>query len=164
MKSKRNLSLTADLYFQKGHWLLKIGQTLVAILGWLAVLFPFYWVITPLLAPNLATKLKIAYYGDEFQLLHFLALFFGGFLIFIIIFYIGVTIWNNHRFQHILARRKVVNQKKQHAREDLIEKAWQQRFGDQLQRHQVRFYSVKPQQNLDTHFTQNLFKEDDTAK
>lgn len=37
---KERQQLYTDLYFEKGHWWLKIWQTLVAIFGWMCVFVP----------------------------------------------------------------------------------------------------------------------------
>lgn len=38
--------LYTDKYFESGHWLLKIWQTIIAILGWLAVILPITITVT----------------------------------------------------------------------------------------------------------------------
>ncbi|BDR58057.1 cell division protein [Xylocopilactobacillus apicola] len=153
------MKLVNDDYFKRGHWGMKIGQTLVALIGWCGVLFPFFWVLSPILFASFAHKFKIAHYFDEIQLLKFLGLFFIGYFIFIVIFYFCVTLWNNHRFTHTLNRQIVPNQEKLDQREKVLEAVWTERFGPKDARHDAKFYSVRPDQNLDTHFTARLFKE-----
>ncbi|BDR55996.1 cell division protein [Xylocopilactobacillus apis] len=155
----RNAKLVNDDYFKQGHWGLKICQTLVAIIGWCGVLFPFFWVLSPIWWPSFAKKINIAHYADEIQLLKFLGLFFIGYFIFIVIFYFCVTLWNNRRFSHTLDRYTVPDQEKLKNREQVLEEAWKERFGSIEQRHELKFYSVPPEKNLDTHFTERLFKE-----
>ncbi|MBA1392468.1 cell division protein [Lactobacillus sp. XV13L] len=155
----KKLKLVRDSYFGSGHWGLKSGQTAVAIVGWLGVLFPFFWVLLPVWWPQAGRKLKIVHYQDEIHLLQFLALFFLGYFIFILLFYCGVTLWNNCRFKTTLDKYAVPDQEKLHKREEVIEQAWEKRFGSAPKRHQARFYSVRPDQNLDTHFTYDLFKK-----
>lgn len=43
---KERQQLYTDLYFEKGHWWLKIWQTLVAIFGWMCVFVPIIITVT----------------------------------------------------------------------------------------------------------------------
>lgn len=45
-KQKNKQQLYTDEYFEKGHWLLKIRQTLMSLIGWLAVIIPIVITVT----------------------------------------------------------------------------------------------------------------------
>lgn len=51
MKDERQ-QLYTDPYFEKGHWGLKIRQTLVALLGWIGVIVPVTITATALWAQS----------------------------------------------------------------------------------------------------------------
>lgn len=45
-KHKPSQQLYTDAYFERGHWGLKVRQTLVALVGWICVIVPIVITIT----------------------------------------------------------------------------------------------------------------------
>lgn len=151
--------LIDDAYFKKGHHSLKIFQTIIAILSWLAVLVPFIWIALPFIFPN-NTKLKhFLVYKDELQLLKFLEIFLGIAFATILVVYILLTIWNNHRFKTLLQKATQYDEDQLAIRRQLLKEEYDKRFGPEEFRKEVCFYSVKEEQNFDTDFIRNLYEK-----
>ncbi|BDR59931.1 hypothetical protein KIM322_01920 [Lactobacillus xylocopicola] len=124
----------------------------------MVIFFPIFWVFLPLCNQQLAHKLGIAYFSDEFKLVNFLALFFGTFFVFITGFFIIVTIWNNLHFKHAVAQKETNRSMMRSRRGHVVELACQQHFGDKAQRQAAHFYQVEGNQNFDNNYIQNLFE------
>lgn len=151
--------LVLDNYFNKKHHVLKIGQTVIAVLGWLGVVLPFVWSSIPFVSPKFAGKHSFYTYLEEFQLLKLLVPFLALSFVFILIFYLCLTIWNNHRFRHLLQKEKLYNEERLEKRTQLLENAYTERFGPKEIRYKAKFYSVSEEQNFDKDFVKNLYKE-----
>lgn len=145
-------SLVYDPYFEKGHYGSKIFQTLVAILSWFGVLIPFVF-------PNRAQYNHIVVYLEEKTTLLFLLIFLSVSFVFLTILYILLTFWNNYRFKHFLQKEKQYDDERLNKRRELLNKAYDERFGSEEFRHKVCFYSVKEEQNLETDFVKKLYQE-----
>lgn len=163
---KQNLSreeakkfLVYDPYFEKGNYGSKIFQTLVAILSWFGVLIPFLWILFPFVFPNRAQYNHIVVYLEEKTTLLFLLIFLSVSFVFLTILYILLTFWNNYRFKHFLQKEKQYDDERLNKRRELLNKAYDERFGSEEFRHKVCFYSVKEEQNLETDFVKKLYQE-----
>ena len=92
--------------------------------------------------------------------LHF---YFFSFSLFIFCFpailYIILTFWNNYRFKHFLQKEKQYDAERVDVRRKLINQAYDERFGTKDFRHNVCFYSVKEEQNLETDFVKKLYQK-----
>lgn len=151
--------LVSDEYFTKKHVALKFWQTLVAILGWISVFVPFIWLSIPSIFPNFAKKYSFYTYVEELQALKFLLLFLAISFLFILVFYICLTIWNNYRFNYLLQRKKLYDEEKLEKRKQLLEEAYTERFCTEEIRHTVKFYSVSEEQNFDKDFVKKKYKD-----
>ena len=145
-------SLVYDPYFEKGHYGSKIFQTIIALLGWCGVIIPFLWIIFPFVFPNRARFDHIIIYREEKSTLLFL-------FIFLSILYIILTFLNNYRFKHFLQKEKQYDAERVDVRRKLINQAYDERFGTKDFRHNVCFYSVKEEQNLETDFVKKLYQK-----
>lgn len=157
MKQKSTIDLIEDDYFTSGDWHLKIEQTSIALLGWLFVFLPFFGLALPLWQPHFASLLPFNYNTAILRPLEFLAKFFDDYFVFISITYLTLTFLNNYRFAASWRDHLVVDQDRQQERSQLVEQAWQEKFGNSDERHNCSFYCVEPQQNLETDFAQTLF-------
>lgn len=152
-------SLVYDSYFEKGHYGSKIFQTIIAFLGWCGVISPFLWIIFPFVFPNRANHNHIVVYLEEKTTLHFLFIFLSLSFVFLVILYTILTLWNNYRFKHFLQKEKQYDAERVKVRRKLINQAYNERFGSKDFRHNVCFYSVKEEQNLETDFVKKLYQK-----
>lgn len=151
--------LVYDSYYQKGNYGNKIWQTVIALLGWAAVLLPFFWIALPFVFPNIAKREHFLVYKEELQTLSFLFIFLAIVFVFLVILYVSLTFWNNHRFKTLLQKNVQYDEERLEKRRKLLNDEYDQRFGPEEFRKEVRFYSVKEEQNLDTDFVRTLYKE-----
>lgn len=151
-------SLVYDPYFEKGNYGSKIFQTLVAILSWFGVLIPFLWILFPFVFPNRAQYNHIVVYLEENDIA-FSAYFSFRIFCFSDNFIYSFALWNNYRFKHFLQKEKQYDDERLNKRRELLNKAYDERFGSEEFRHKVCFYSVKEEQNLETDFVKKLYQE-----
>lgn len=155
--------LIADDYFSDGHFLLKLRQTLVAILGWGGVFLPFIWLSIPLIFPKFAEEHSFNIYAEEFQTLKFLLIFLTISFVFILILYICLTIWNNYRFSHFLQKDPLFDEKRLEKRRRILNEAYDEHFCSKDKRYNAKFYSVPEEQNLDKDFFKELYKKNEVS-
>lgn len=159
MTDKKTIKLVEDNYFTAQNWDLKIEQTTVALISWLVVILPFICLALPVWQPAIAAALPFNYQTDILSPLSFLANFFDEYFVFIAIFYLGLTFWNNYQFAATWTDHLVVDLQREHERANLVEDAWNQKFGSAEQRENCSYYCVEAEQNLETDFAQTLFKQ-----
>jgi hypothetical protein len=159
LKLKHFAAMADDDYFTSKNWRLKIRQTAIAIIGWLGVFLPFICIYITLKSPKIAKLIHIKYYADIVAPIEFLIKFFAVIFVLIAIIYLFLTFYNNHYFISVLTKKRVINQERRDHHKKLIEDGWTQKFGDSNKRRQQDFYSVKPEQDLETDFSQQLFKK-----
>ncbi|WP_119327124.1 hypothetical protein [Companilactobacillus musae] len=154
---KNKQQLYTDQYFESGHIFLKIRQTLVAIIGWIAVIVPIAITITSFWASfdNRIPHIW-AYHEGLYELL-----FIGLILIFAFfmtaIFSISMTLIQNRKRDRLVEQWPTYNPINQKKRKKVIDDFIDQRFGDQEFRENVRTYDVQPDQNLETHEIKKLY-------
>lgn len=151
--------LVQDEYFEDKHVFLKTKQTIMAIIGWLGVVLPFIWVLTPLFFPQLTISHYFMTYLEEMMTLNFLVIFLLGAFIFIAVLYVALTFWNNHRFKTSLRKGKTYDEARLEKRKAVLETAYEKRFGEKNFRTEVKYYEVKEEQNLETGFVSQLYRE-----
>lgn len=150
----------SDDYFSKGSWWLKIRQSLIAILAWLLVILPFVWLTLPFLQKKLAEALHFRTYAEELTMFHFLLVFLGCSLLVIVVASIILTLQNNRRFRLLLQKEKMYDEERLQKRREIVTGFYHERFGDQAFRTEVRFYSVKEEQNLATDTIKELYQKE----
>lgn len=149
--------LYTDDYFDHGHWLLKIRQTLAAVLGWICVAVPmlittwsFYGVESGKIKPLWS-------YAEGIFEIHFI----GVILLFLVavafIFTVSMTIIQVRKRDRLVEQWPTYDPINQKARETELEKFMDRRFGDPEFRENVRTYRITPDKNLDTDEFQQLF-------
>lgn len=151
--------LINDPYFSKGHFRQRIFQTFVAFLGWCGLILPFLWLLFPLVFPERADLRHFVIYEEEKTTLLFLLIFLSISFVFLLIFYITLTFWNNHRFKNHLQKKEQYDVEQVKHRRDLLEKAYEERFGSKEFRENVCYYVVSKEQNLETDFIQKLYQK-----
>lgn len=154
--------LVKDKYFSKGNYWLKIWQTLVALLGWMIVVLPFIWVIWvffPLTRPERAKDFFLYAFLSEKKMLYFLIGFFVLIFFSFVITLFVLTRWNNRNLHKKVNESFEYEDEELEKRQELLEEMYTERFGTKEERETVRFYSVSAEQNLDTTFIADLYKE-----
>ncbi|EQB4880018.1 TPA: hypothetical protein QFD63_002525 [Enterococcus faecium] len=154
--------LVKDKYFSKGNYWLKIWQTLVALLGWMIVVLPFIWVIWvffPLTRPERAKDFFLYAFLSEKKMLYFLIGFFVLIFFSFLITLFVLTRWNNRNLHKKVNESFEYEDEELEKRQELLEEMYTERFGTKEERETVRFYSVSAEQNLDTTFIADLYKE-----
>ncbi|WP_203642696.1 hypothetical protein [Levilactobacillus andaensis] len=153
--------LYTDDYFAKGHWGLKIWQTIVAIFGWLCVIVPIvvtvlsFWSVYNPRVPHVWT-----YQEGIFEIKFIGVLLLFSFVV-VSLFAVGMTIIQNRKRDRVVEQWPTFNPINQQKRESELDRFMTERFGDQEFRENVRHYQVKPEQNLDTEQIHDLYAKHD---
>lgn len=144
-----NYSYT-DLFFEKGHYLLKFKQILCAIVGWALFLVPS--VIT--VASYLAFRSHHQYgwaiwrYIEGMELINTLIVI-GLFVAFMTLIYtVTMTIIQNNRRESFVEKWPTFSTVLSIERQERANAFMAERFGDEEFRQNVRYYDVTPDQNL----------------
>lgn len=151
--------LISDTYFKPGHYLLKIFQTIIAFIGWIAIVLPFIWILLPFIFPTLARKDHFLVYKEEVATFKFLFVLLSILFLSILLMDIALTLWNNYRFKYHLQVRAQYDEKRVHIRRELLKREYDQRFGPDKFRKEVQYYSVKEEQNLENDFIKKLYRK-----
>ncbi|WP_225420421.1 hypothetical protein [Lapidilactobacillus bayanensis] len=155
--------LVSDQYFESGHWILTIWQSILAVLAWLVVILPFVWLALPFVMPEWAVHLNFRTYFEElftFKFLHWFLLIAVGL---VTIFSVSLTIRNNHRFKHLISKEVLHDETRLVVRRRVLGDFYDERFGVQEFRESVRFYSIKAVQNLEVSTVKDLYQKYEVA-
>lgn len=158
-KKNTKQQLYTDEYFEKGHWGLKIWQTLVAIFGWISVIVPVVVTITAFWAAYDPRVPHLWSYQEGIFEIKFIGVLLLFSFVMVSLFAVGMTIIQNRKRDRVVEQWPTFNPINQKKRETELEKFMDDRFGDEDFRHNVRTYQVKPEQNLDTDQIQNLYRK-----
>lgn len=156
--------LFTDEYFEKGHWLLKIRQTLVAILGWICVLVPVAVTLISYFGVETHRFRPVWRYAEGIFEVKFLAVVLLFLAAVALIYTVTMTIIQVRRRDRIVEQWPTFNPIDQKARKTELEKFMDKRFGDPQFRQNVRNYHVTPDKNLDTDQFQKLFEQQREGK
>lgn len=157
MKEKNQQQLYTDKYFESGHILLKIRQTIVAIIGWLAVIIPIVITVTSFWASFNPKIPHIWSFSEGIYEIKFIGIILVFAWVMTVIFSTGMTIIQNRKRARVVEQWPTFNPIDQKKRKQTIDDFIDQRFGDQEFRENVRSYDVQPEQNLETHEIQKLY-------
>lgn len=161
MKEKNQQQLYTDKYFESGHILLKIRQTIVAIIGWLAVIIPIVITVTSFWASFNPKIPHIWSFSEGIYEIKFIGIILVFAWVMTVIFSTGMTIIQNRKRARVVEQWPTFNPIDQKKRKQTIDDFIDQRFGDQEFRENVRSYDVQPEQNLETHEIQKLYAKKD---
>lgn len=159
MNEKDRQQLYTDKYFESGHLWLKIRQTIVAILGWLAVIIPIAITVTSFWASFDPRIPHIWSYHEGIFEIKFIGIILLFAWAITTIFSIGMTIIQNRKRARLVEQWPTFDPINQKKRKQTIDKFIDHRFGDQEFRENVRTYDVQPEQNLETHQIQKLYEQ-----
>ncbi|WP_334329204.1 hypothetical protein [Companilactobacillus sp. HBUAS59699] len=157
MKDKNRQQLYTDEYFEKGHLLLKIRQTIIAIIGWLAVIIPIVITVTSFWASFDPKIPHLWSFKEGIYEIKFIGIILVFAWVMTMIFSIGMTIIQNRKRDRVVEQWPTFNPINQKMRKETIDNFIDKRFGDQEFRENVRSYDVQPEQNLETHQIQKLY-------
>lgn len=121
--------------------------------------FHFYGLVFPLFFQIEQILIISLFIEKKKTTLLFLFIFLSLSFVFLAILYIILTFWNNYRFKHFLQKEKQYDAERVDVRRKLINQAYDERFGTKDFRHNVCFYSVKEEQNLETDFVKKLYQK-----
>lgn len=167
--AKRNATETdkqqlyTDAFFSKGHWGLKIWQSFIAILGWLAVIIPVvstglsFWHSVDPRVPGLWT-----YHEGVFEI-KFIGILLLFMFVFSSLFAVTMTIIQNRKRDRVVEQWPTFNPINQKKRTKLLACFMDDRFGTPEFRESVRDYHVKPEQNLETDTFQKMYEANDIS-
>ncbi|CAJ2231309.1 hypothetical protein [Companilactobacillus paralimentarius] len=158
-KQKNKQQLYTDEYFEKGHWLLKIRQTLMSLIGWLAVIIPIVITVTSFWASFNPKIPHIWSYPEGILEIKFIGVILLFAFVMSGIFSISMTIIQNRKRQRLVQQWPTFNPINQKKRENTIDTFIDKRFGNKEFRENVRTYNVQPEQNLDTDEIHKLYDE-----
>lgn len=141
----------SDEYFEPGHWWLKIRQTIIALLSWGCVLVPSFITIESFV--NYATHQRhgIGFWRytegiHEILFLIFLLAFMASVTF---IFAISMTLIQNNRREGTLEKWPTFDSIDDIHKKAMTEQFMERRFAIKAVRHNVRYYEVQPDQNLE---------------
>jgi len=160
-KDEDKQQLYTDKYFEKGHWLLKIWQTIIAILGWLAVIIPIVITVTSFWASFNPKIPHIWSFREGIYEIKFIGIILLFAFVMTAIFSMGMTIIQNRKRDRVVEQWPTFNPINQKKRKKTIDDFIDGRFGDQEFRENVRSYDVQPEKNLETHQIQQLYAKKD---
>ncbi|AVW11019.1 hypothetical protein [Lactiplantibacillus paraplantarum] len=153
--------LYSDAYFDSGHWGLKIWQTIVGLVGWLAVIIPITVTILSIWSSYNHRIPRFWYYHEgifEFKFIGILLVFCFALAS---LFAVTMTIIQNRKRERVVEQWPTFNPINQKKRQQLLAKFMDDRFGNAEFRENTRYYRVKPEQNLDTDQIQQLYQKND---
>ncbi|WP_155286600.1 hypothetical protein [Lacticaseibacillus zhaodongensis] len=156
---EQHQQLFTDEYFDKGHWLLKIWQTLVAILSWVCVFIPVAVTVISYIGTTTGRFKPLWSYGEGIFEIKFLAVVLLFLAAVAFIYTVAMTIIQVRRRDRLVEQWPTFNPIDQKVRKTELEKFMDQRFGEPEFRENVRNYSVPPEKNLDTDQFQKLFDQ-----
>lgn len=146
-----------DRYFERGHWGMKIWQTLIMLLSWITLFIPI--IITGATYMAYRTHGHHGYffwhYTEGFQELNFLMIFLAFALGVTAVFCFAMGYIQIQRSRGLVEKWPMFDMSKNQWERHTAEEFMTQRFGDEAKRQSYQRYTVKPEQNL----TKNQLKE-----
>jgi len=161
MKEKNRQQLYTDEYFESGHLWLKIWQTIIAIIGWVAVIVPIVITVTSFWASFNPKIPHIWSFREGIYEIKFIGIILLFAFVMTAIFSMGMTIIQNRKRDRVVEQWPTFNPINQKKRKKTIDDFIDGRFGDQEFRENVRSYDVQPEKNLETHQIQQLYAKKD---
>lgn len=158
-KTESPQQMYTDAYFEKGHWGLKIWQTLIALFGWLAVIIPIVITVTAFWASFDPRVPHVWSYPEGIAEIKFIGILLIFSLIMAIIFSVSMTLIQNRKRERLVQQWPTYNPINQKKREQTLAHFIDQRFGPEEFRESVRTYDVQPEQNLATDTIKELYQK-----
>lgn len=139
-----------DTYYAKGHLLTKIWQTLMLIISWIIFLIPCVVTTSTYVAYRTHGKFGFFFwhYQEGFRELNFLLIILTFALGMFAVFCLTTSYIQKQRHQGLVTKWPMFDISANRRGRERAEAFISQRFGDQKSRQQVRYYVVRPEQNL----------------
>lgn len=139
-----------DAYYEKGHWGLKIWQTILVILSWIVFSIPCY-VTTMTYLAYLTDGRRGHYfwhYSEGFQELNFLVIFLTFAFGMIAVFCLTSSFIQTQRHKGLVEKWPMFNINENRRGYQRAEDFMTKRFGDEKKRQSVRYFVVTADKNL----------------
>lgn len=149
--------LYTDHYFARGHWGLKIWQTIVALLGWVCVFVPIWITVKSFLGVHGHGR-PIWRYAEGIYEIKFIGIILFFLASVALIFTVTMTIIQVRKRDRLVAQWPTFNPVRQKRRVTTLDQFMDKRFGPATVRMAQRNYTVQPDQNLDTDQIHDLFE------
>ncbi len=166
MRSKDSMRrFIHDPYFEKGHWIFKIRQTILTILAWIVLLVPVYWTFSATVFITKSFKGTIWSVNQGRDMFYSFARFLGGAFIVLFIITLSFTFYNNYYTKHHVKKHAIYDENRLLERREAIKDFYTQEFGERsIRRNQIRYYSVNPQQNFDVGAIHKIYEKFEAKK
>lgn len=144
-----NYSYT-DLFFEKGHYLLKVKQIIYALIGWVLFIIPSAITIGTYLYLTSDGRIgwKIWMYPEGIKLINLLIIIFVFASFMTLTYTVTMTIVQNNRRESFVEKWPTFAAIDSIERQKRASHFMSERFGDEAFRFNVRYYDVTPDKNL----------------
>ncbi|KIO96093.1 hypothetical protein N624_2207 [Levilactobacillus brevis] len=140
-KHKPSQQLYTDAYFERGHWGLKVRQTLVALVGWICVIVPIVITIAAFLAVDHPQIPHLWTYREGIFEIKFIGILLLFAFVMVLLFAVGMTIIQNRKRERVVEQWPTYNPINQRKRETELEKLWMTDLATQI--FAIRFGDTK---------------------
>ncbi|MCI1642339.1 MAG: hypothetical protein LKI58_09260 [Actinomyces sp.] len=151
-----------DAFYERGHLWLKVRQTLVALVFWFVLLAPIVVLINSVSREESWEGIYRWTYADGYELVRFLVIAIAVIIVVVLGFSVYLLLRNNHREKKVYPSRTTYDAEGLARRRAILEAMYSERFGSDDARHGTRYYVVAPEQNLDTGYIRDLFRQGHT--
>ncbi|MCT3602288.1 ABC transporter permease [Lactobacillus acidophilus] len=155
-----------DAYFESGHILLKIWQTIVLIIGWIFFFTPC--VITILTYLAYLTRGRYGhyfwYYSEGFDMINLVIILLIFALAMIAVFCISFSYVQYQRAKGLVTKWPMYDISENKNKRQNAENFMTERFGEPQLRQNVRYYEVEPEQNLGKSQLKDVINKEDDKK
>ncbi|HEY0222570.1 hypothetical protein [Lactovum miscens] len=149
INQEKNFSYS-DLFFEKGNYILKIKQLLLALVGWFCFIVPTFITIDSFL--YYLSKEKYGWmfwdYSEGIIEIKFLLVVLSFCVIITFLYAISMTIIQNNRRESVIEKWPTFDSVSSIERGKNAEKFIEERFGEEKFRHNVKYFEVVPEKNL----------------
>ncbi|MDI6666371.1 hypothetical protein QMA56_01455 [Leuconostoc falkenbergense] len=148
-----------DVFFDKGHWGLKLRQLGINFVFVIVLVLPVLILFNSLKNGKLWQSLYHWQYQDGFDLTKFLQASILIAIVVVLVCSLAFLARNNYREQKIYPNQMTYDVDKLQARKAVMDKLYRSRYGDKNFRESTKYYAVNEEQNIDDHLISDLFKE-----
>jgi len=153
-----------DLFFEKGHLPMKIREVFVTLLYWIFLVLPILILFNSVSPHVIWQELYHWTYRDGFELTRFIELSILVAFLIILAFSIFFLLRNNYFEKHIYPNQLTYDEDELKLKKEILEKMYEERFGDKEFRESAKYYAVEGEQNLENGFVDDLLKKGGTTR
>jgi len=159
LKHDRSKDFVQDDFYENGHPWLKLREIVVTFLFWIVLLAPILVLFNSLSADVLWPWMYHWDWPDGIELARFLVhAILLGFIV-VLLASIALLLRNNHYERKVYPNRITYDRPSMERRKAIMEHFYAERFGSPEFRESARYYSVRPEQNIDEGTIDKLFKD-----